>query len=278
MRRLPFLLSAIFLSLLGACADDYVCVDTVSTCEAWETADNLVMSGYWSGRYDVGWHHMMGRNELVMSWGNGGYEVRVEREGVFREAFYRTSSFYGYGELEPMQNEFWANYSTNEDWMFHGSYHKAGNRMVFEGRVFANGADVGSFRLSRPRECVEFRQTELNRCVGTWTPEPDDQEPYDPGEGFELAVTMATVSPNPVEPMADLTLHAEASREGDGLLWTVMMAPLTDTTKIVGAWQAEGKVFHVQTAAPPAAGDYRVRFEVADGDESNTLYRLLTVH
>lgn len=278
MRKPGFIGILFCLFLSASCGDEAVCVDTVSTCDAWETPDNLVMSGYWSGKYDVGWHHMLGRNQVTMSWNGGGYDMRVERDGVFREAFYRTSSFYGWGELDPVPNEFWASYSSTEDWLFQGAYHKAGGRLIFEGRVFANGDDVGSFRMSRPRKCTTYSQTEINRCVMTYTPDdPYGDDDNDAGDETALAITTATVTPNPVEPLDDINMNAVASREGDDLVWTVMMSPLTDTTVIIGAWEQTGIVFDVNSAAPREPGDYRIRFELTNGEETDSVNRLLTV-
>lgn len=140
-------------AILMACSEP--CERSYPVCKVWESPDNLVMRGYWAGTYDVGWHHLLFDNEIMMTWDETSYNLRIERDGLWREPIFRTYSFFGSGPLSPQQNRFFADYSATERWILQGSFSIAGRDMLFEGDISSHDEKIGTFSLRRPVLCVQ---------------------------------------------------------------------------------------------------------------------------
>jgi hypothetical protein len=247
---LVFLLSSM---ILTACSGSDPCLTTNVVCLERESPDNLVMKGVWTGTYHVG-RHFIGDNDLRLTWNNDTYSLRVEREGVERELFYKTKSFYGYGTLQPGQAHFRARYATDEIWHFYGRYYNDDAQLVFKGWIETNGKTIGDFRLARNKQCASILRRRENVCV-------EDASP----SGIRPVIGDVLIAPNPVSAGAQVTLEAAAAPVAEWR-WEVSIVPVTDPTRVFATYEQQAETFHLETTAPTTPGGYAVRFRATGND------------
>jgi hypothetical protein len=260
------ILPAVLLALLlAACGGEHCEPVPISYCAEYEQPDTLVMNGWWSGEYDVSFHYLIFSNSLSMTWHEGSYQTRVQRDGFWREPFYRTASFSGEGPLAKAQQQFHAQYSPWENWTFTGNYTASQQEMRFAGRVFVEGKDRGNFHMTRPRFCVRKAEYEKHVCAGGYYPPVTN-----PAETSLFQLVSATVAPNPVTAGTALTIAGMVIPEGEHV-WTVSMSPATAPAQVT-SWSHTGATFSETVTAPSEAGAYAVSFRITrDIDAQETI-------
>lgn len=262
--RLNVLALAIFSTIAVACGDGDPCLKTNVVCLERETPDNLVTDGEWRGTYHVE-RHYLGTNDLRMNWYGDRYRLKVEREGVEREPFFKTSSFEGYGSLAPGQVHFRARYSVDEIWHFYGRYILDDQQIVFKGWIETNDKTIGDFRMVRNRKCTNILRQRENVCV-------DDVS----AAGIVPQIVDASVAPNPVSAATALRLEAGVEPEAEWR-WTVNIVPVTSPTTPFATFTAQAATFGLTTTAPSLPGEYAVRFRAEGNNEQDEFEEILEV-
>ena len=260
-----YLLCLVSALILAACGGGDPCIKTNVVCLERETPDNLVMNGdEWKGTYHVG-RHFLGDNDLYLKWNGDTYTLRVERDGIAREPFYKTQSFYGYGSLKPGQTHYKARYTTAESWHFYGRFYNDDQQLVFKGWIEADGRTIGDFRLVRNRQCTNVLQQHENVCV--------DQVS---AAAIHPTVGAVQVAPNPVSAGTQLTLDAAADPVAEWR-WEVSVAPVTDPATVYAVYRVAAERFHLETTAPTTPGGYAVRFRATGNGQSDEKEKALEV-
>lgn len=262
--RFHALALALFSTIAASCGDGDPCIKTNVVCLDRETPDNLVMEGEWTGTYEVQ-RHFLGTNQLRMNWYGDRYRLKVERDGVEREPFYKTTSFEGYGSLAPGQVHFRAKYSVDEIWHFYGRYVLDDQQIVLKGWIEANDTTIGDFRLARNRMCTNVLRQRENVCV-------DDVS----AAGIVPQIVDASVAPNPVSATTALRLEAGVEPEAEWR-WTVSIVPVTDPTNAFATFEAQAATFGLTTTAPTTPGEYAVRFRAEGNNEADEYEAILEV-
>jgi hypothetical protein len=253
-----------YLVFLTACGDPDPCVKTELACLDRETPDNLVMDGEWEGLYHVD-RHMLGTNGISMKWHGDTYSMRVERDGWYRDPFYNTSAFRGFGSLEPNQTHFRAKYRVDEVWRFYGKYYLDDQQIVFKGTIRTNGKTIGDFRMVRNRKCTNILKKRQNVCL-------DELDTA----SITPTIDSVTVAPNPVSAGTQLRLEATAAPAAEWR-WTVSLVPITDPTVEYAVFTQQAETFSLQTTAPSVPGEYAVRFNAEGNDQQDEREHLLEV-
>lgn len=264
MRHKAKLALALFTVFTASCGESDPCIKTNVVCLERETPDNLVMEGTWEGTYHVD-RHWLGTNDVRLVWHDGAYRLRVEREGVEREPFYKTTSFTGYGDLAQGQRDFRAAYAVEEVWHFIGRYVLDGPRIVFKGWIETHGKTIGDFRMERSRKCAIEAEQRENVCV--------DQAS---AEDIAPRIVAAAVTPNPVSAATALSLSATADPAAEWR-WQVTIVPVTAPSNVYASFATQATRFAWTTTAPAAPGEYAVRFRVEGNGHEDEKEEALTV-
>lgn len=261
------------------------CFETETVCVERETPQRLSAYGTWEGTYRTD-RYFIGTNNAYLDWYGGTWRLVLERDDLLREPFYRTSSMVGHGAMLRQQTNFKAPYAEGETWYLTGSYALAGDTLQYRGRITTHGKTIGSFRMSRPQQCITWEERIKNTCEGT-------TEVRRNGELFEIiedeeakndaeldtppVISFAHVAPNPVSTGTQVDFSGGAFSAA-AMWWTVTFAHTTTASADLGPKTFTGKSFYSTIAAPAITGTYLVTFEAknAAGSDIETVY--LTVN